>query len=31
VRAIDIWRRWTAWLDLYLNGTAPATMSATKP
>ncbi len=24
VRTVDIWKRWVAWLDLYLNGTAPA-------
>jgi dipeptidyl aminopeptidase/acylaminoacyl peptidase len=24
VRTVDIWRRWVAWLDLYLNGAAPA-------
>jgi dipeptidyl aminopeptidase/acylaminoacyl peptidase len=29
VRTVDIWKRWVAWLDLYLNGSAPAT--AAKP
>ncbi len=29
LRSVDIWKRWTAWLDLYLNGAAPET--AAKP
>ena len=28
IRSRDVWRRWTAWLEPYLNGTAPVTATA---